>query len=800
MHRLALAHAKSWTALTVGMLVVFAVAGLAVDAAAQTTDIVLYSTDATARQGNWSLTPASGVAGGARMASIDQGWSSANAPLASPPSYFEIPFDAPAGTVYRVWVRLRATADSKWNDAIWMQFSDSLLTSGAAAYRIGTTSGLLVNLERCSGCAASGWGWHNAAWWLTQETQVKFAAAGRHTVRVQLREDGVEVDQIVLSPITFASKAPGTIINDTTIVAKPAPPPPSGSTPYSGAPAPIPGTINAAEFDHGGQGVAYHDTTSGNAGGAFRSTDVDLQSSHGSGYNVGWTVPGEWLNYTVNVASGGNYNLQMRVAAIAGATLELTFASPSNVNRTVAIPSTGAWQTYSTVTVPMTLAAGTQRMTLKITGGETNIRSITAALVVAAPPPPSVSTPYNGTPAALPGTIKASDFDHGGQGVAYYDTTGGNAGGAYRQTDVDLQAASVGGYNVGWTAAGEWLNYTVNVASAGNYDVYMRVASIAGATAEVTFASPSSVTRSIAIPGTGGWQTYSGVGVSVPMTLAAGTQRLTVKITGGEVNIVSITASAVVVAPPPPPPPPPTSGGSFRMLTWNIKHGHNLNGSYDPVSQAQFIASQNPHVVLLQEVQTWKENLPARYEALLEQYTGVPWSMQWAPVINSQSTEGNVVLTRLPVVSSTYHQMHATGDWTAMYSNRSVAQATVLVGGVPVNVFSTHLDYYNTTHRTAQLLDMMAWAAKFGPRRIVGGDFNSWWGEYWTITMRADYYDTWQDITGSLVNGHTIGDVRFDYLFRAKEAAYSITPTRIVTPWTSLSDHNPVIADYTVKP
>jgi endonuclease/exonuclease/phosphatase family metal-dependent hydrolase len=175
--------------------------------------------------------------------------------------------------------------------------------------------------------------------------------------------------------------------------------------------------------------------------------------------------------------------------------------------------------------------------------------------------------------------------------------------------------------------------------------------------------------------------------------------------------------------------------------------------------------------------------------------------VQWAPVIDGKLTEGNVVLTRLPVLASAYHQMHATGDWKAMYSNRSIAQATVLVGGVPLDVFSTHLDYYNTTHRTAQLLDMMAWAQTFSSRRIVGGDFNSWWGEYWIVTMMADYFDTWQDVMKTNQNGYTVNNaVRFDYLFRSKEGAAQVTPLTVSVPVTSLSDHNPVVASYRVAP
>lgn len=233
-------------------------------------------------------------------------------------------------------------------------------------------------------------------------------------------------------------------------------------------------------------------------------------------------------------------------------------------------------------------------------------------------------------------------------------------------------------------------------------------------------------------------------------------------------------------------------------MTWNIHHGKTKSGRFDPLAQAKFIAAQNPDVVALQEVQTWEEDQPARYERMLEDITGDDWKRQWAPVVNRAGTEGNLILTRLSVVSSSAFQMHATGDWDALYSNRSAARMTVSVGGVNVHVFSTHLDYYSTTHRTAQLQDLMAWTAQYGARRIVAGDFNSTPGTYWITTMLGDYNDTWRDVMGSSSGGPTINGVRFDYLFRAKDGSDSVTPVKVSTPKTDLSDHAPVIADYKV--
>src|SRR5262249_23024749 len=90
------------------------------------------------------------------------------------------------------------------------------------------------------------------------------------------------------------------------------------------------------------------------------------------------------------------------------------------------------------------------------------------------PPPPTTRSPYPGpNPASLPGKVEVENYDNGGQNLAYFDTTPGNTGGAYRSDDVDIEptADTGGGYDVGWTQAGEWLLYSVNVTNAGTYDL-----------------------------------------------------------------------------------------------------------------------------------------------------------------------------------------------------------------------------------------------------------------------------------------------------------------------------------------
>jgi hypothetical protein len=142
------------------------------------------------------------------------------------------------------------------------------------------------------------------------------------------------------------------------------PPPPSpgtGSTPYTGTAVQLPGTVQAENYDAGGAEVAYHDTTSGNSGGQYRSNNVDITTTTdtGGGYIIGWNVAGEWLNYSVNVVTTGTYAIDVRVASNgSGGTFHIE-VDDIDATGALTIPNTGGWQTFRTITkTGVTLAAG----------------------------------------------------------------------------------------------------------------------------------------------------------------------------------------------------------------------------------------------------------------------------------------------------------------------------------------------------------------------------------------------------------------------------------------------------------
>jgi hypothetical protein len=180
-------------------------------------DILLYASDATARA-TWTNAADGTAAGATAIWHPNAGQSKRSSAAASPTQYFDIPFTAQAGVAYRLWIRGRAQNNDWANDSVFVQFSGSVKASGSAIWRIGSTSATEMNLEDCSGCGLSGWGWQDNGWGVNVlGPLVHFQTSGPQTIRIQTREDGLYIDQILLSPSKFLSTAPGPLKNDQTI-------------------------------------------------------------------------------------------------------------------------------------------------------------------------------------------------------------------------------------------------------------------------------------------------------------------------------------------------------------------------------------------------------------------------------------------------------------------------------------------------------------------------------------------------------------------------------------------------------
>jgi subtilisin family serine protease len=407
---------------------------------------------------------------------------------------------------------------------------------------------------------------------------------------------------------------------------------PPSSTPFGGTAAPIPGLIEAENFDDGGEGIAYHDLTAVNSGGQYRQTGVDIEATAdvGGGYSLGYVAVDEWLRYTVSVAAAASYTFEARVASPGtGGTFHVE-VDGVNATGALAVPNTGGWQTWRSVLlggIPLSAGTHVMRVVIDTNGplgyfgnlnyfrwtppGFNNAPSVqlttpanganyfapasialnanasdsdgtvtqvafyagtsplgtdptspftftwnsvpvgdysltavatdnagatsTSAAVIVHVLTAPISTPFGGTAASIPGVIEAENFDDGGEGVAYHDTTSSNQGGQYRQTGVDIEACSDvgGGYSLGYVAPGEWLKYSVSVATTGSYTLDVRVASPGPGGRFHVEIDGVDVSGPQTVPNTGGWQIWRSVTVSgIPLTAGSHAMRVVIDANG----------------------------------------------------------------------------------------------------------------------------------------------------------------------------------------------------------------------------------------------------------------------------
>jgi carbohydrate binding protein with CBM6 domain len=164
--------------------------------------------------------------------------------------------------------------------------------------------------------------------------------------------------------------------------------------------------------------------------------------------------------------------------------------------------------------------------------------------------------PFTGTAQSIPGTIKPQNYDLGGQNYSYNDNDATNNGGAYRLGEgVDIENTTTGAtydgtnpYDIGWTNTGEWMDYTVNVATSGTYTLGVRVASPNSGTNtfDIRIDGTSVVGGGLSCPNTGGWQTWQTV-TATTSSISAGLHKLRVYFTnlsGGGMNLNYLTLTS----------------------------------------------------------------------------------------------------------------------------------------------------------------------------------------------------------------------------------------------------------------
>jgi hypothetical protein len=262
------------------------------------------------------------------------------------------------------------------------------------------------------------------------------------------------------------------------------------------------------------------DTTTGNTGGACGTGDVDMETTtdpNGGTCNVGWTQPGEWLEYDVSVATAQTFDFVARVASgMPGANFHIELDGVK-VGSTLTAPNAG-WQGFADRTISgVNVSPGNHVIRVVFETANVNLNYLDVRAV--------------STGTAVPARLQAEDY------VRFWDSTAGNQGGACRAGDVDFQNTTDtgAGCNLGWSTAGEWIEFDVRVATPRTFNLIARVASgvasrtfrmeVDGVQVGATQTAPSS-----------GWQAFANRTVTTG-TLSAGVHRVRVVFINGDVNL-----------------------------------------------------------------------------------------------------------------------------------------------------------------------------------------------------------------------------------------------------------------------
>lgn len=700
------------------LLFAFIFLGLVHSVSAQT--IVLYASQAPVKAGNWTTVADSTAAGGYRLANPDQGAGKLVTASAAPGSYVELSFYAYGGQPYHLWIRGKAEGNSPYNDSAHIQFSGSVTSTGSAIYRIGTTSSTEFNLEDCFACGIQGWGWQDNGWGVVG-SDIYFQTTGTQTIRIQTREDGLSIDQIVLSPSAYLFTSPGALKNDAVILTQnngaPAPTPTPTPTP---TPNPTPSSASdiviwASNVPTSSVFGAWRKESNGTAAGQIALHQPDLGAAK---ITTPAVSPADYFEVSFNAQAGIPYRLWMRgradgdhwgndsvfvqfsgsVNSIGNAAYRIGTADAVVVNLEdcsgCGLQGWG-WQDDGwgiSVLGPLVYFQSTGTQTLRVQTREDgfSIDQIVlspARYLVSSPGlltndgvilPSAIGAPPAPTPTPTPTPIQTN------QPPQVTILASPTSGASPLLVSFASSASDPDGYitNYYWQFGDNTTSNLPNPThtySTGSYMVYLTVWDNNGALASANMQ----------------------INVSVPA---------------------------------------PTTT-QLKVLSWNIAFSQGTDAIYNWDRIATWLANLNPDLMGLCEM---PPDSIGTLLNLLSQKTGRTWHWHFsakAPGIQ----EGNLILSKYAFVSTSLRYLSY---------ERSVAQATVNVGGRNINFFATHLDHTSSSLRYQQVTELQSFASGFAEPRIVVGDFNAGPDLSESIQMSTLYYDSW---VGAMNIGTAVG-------------------------------------------
>ena len=242
-------------------------------------------------------------------------------------------------------------------------------------------------------------------------------------------------------------------------------------------------------------------------------------------------------------------------------------------------------------------------------------------------------------------------------------------------------------------------------------------------------------------------------------------------------------------------------------MTWNVQHGYTPSRQHVNQQQIELLAGLNPDVVALQEIAEWDNDMPALYREGLQARTGRAWTLLYQATLPGAATsrrEGPAIATSLPVTARGPLMLSDPGAGDDLNRNRAAVRLSLTVGGQPVHLATTQLDFQDAGNRRAQLDRVQRWMSEVGPRTVVAGDFNAEPDDEATWSAwRSEYTDAWlaglnplrlQPGYTKMLRSTTGRPGRIDYVWYRGLQASSV---RLVE--TDLSDHHALVVEFVVQ-
>lgn len=152
--------------------------------------------------------------------------------------------------------------------------------------------------------------------------------------------------------------------------------------------------------------------------------------------------------------------------------------------------------------------------------------------------------PYSGSPIAIPGILEAEHYDFGGANVSYSDSDSENKGAEFsnfRVNDgVDI-GTGTGGNGIGWTADGEWTEYSVDIESTGDYNLAFVVASKNGGGKLGLDLDGTPLLTDMAVPQTNDWDSYTSFSEKVSLNAGEHVIRFNVEKSGFNLDKIEMS-------------------------------------------------------------------------------------------------------------------------------------------------------------------------------------------------------------------------------------------------------------------